>query len=336
MFLFKMIFGVFRSIAGLFVRSRPMQEVAAFVLMGLTGLGLVTWFFIKNPANAPEPIARIIRQFPGLTDFEKKSRNTPAPDDNTQNPAPETTTSGNYAFENKPDFVLPHYKMPGQLIRHKGYALYYSDVYKQPVFVAYQLTAAMTKGKANRNNDVFHPDPLVETSRVTPDEYQGTGYDRGHLAPAADFKFSDEYMNDTFVMSNMSPQAPGCNREIWRICEEQTRAWARKYQAVYVISGAELKSGLPTIGRRHRIAVPERYFKVVLDLHPPQPKAIAFIIPNAATTQPLKSFVVSLAEVEKMTGLDLFPMLPPDLKTSLKAMPHPDDWTWQRGKKSNN
>jgi endonuclease G len=348
MFIFKMFFGIFRSIASIFTRSRMMQDFIGFILMIAAIGGVAFWFFTQNPDLTPDPIAEVIRKIPGFEYFKKF---THKPDTDTHTTTNNTTTDTNdettetenttedvngIDAEKKTDFVLPHYKIPGQLIRHKGYTLYYSDKYKQPVFVAYKLTSAMTQGSADRDNDTFHPDSKVETSRVTPDEYLGTGYDRGHLAPAADFKYSDDAMNDTFVMSNMSPQAPDCNREIWRICEEQTRAWAKKYKSVYVVSGPELKAGLKTIGKKHRIAVPERYFKIILDLHQPKPKAIAFIIPNSGTTQPLKSFVVSIAEVEKMTGLDFFPSLPANLKTELKNQSNPADWTWQKARKLKN
>ncbi|MBC8109870.1 MAG: DNA/RNA non-specific endonuclease, partial [Verrucomicrobia bacterium] len=239
-------------------------------------------------------------------------------------------------FEKKKDFVLPHYKMPGQLIRHQAYTLYYSDTYKQAVFVAYQLTAQETQGSADRKDDRFMPDPKVETTKVIPADYSGSGYDRGHLAPAADFKSSDELMQESFYMSNMSPQAPDLNRGIWRILEEQVRTWAKKDRAIYVLSGPELKPGLPTIGKRNKIPVPQRYFKIILYLQNPKPKAIAFIMPNRGSEESITKFATTIDAVEKMTGLDFFPALPDVMENDLESKINLNDWTWQKPRKMRN
>jgi endonuclease G, mitochondrial len=341
MFLFRMIFGIFTGIAGIFVRNRSTRDAIALLLMVLTIAGAAGFFFYRNPALTPEPVANIMRKIPGLKNF-KTGKDKNQPDDNqgdsdpgTDNPqSPVTETS--FDFEKKKDFDLPQYKVAGQLVRHKGYTLYYLEPYEQALFVAYRLTGTETQGNADRSDAQFRPDPKVETGSALPDDYRGSGYDKGHIAPAADFKFSLEFMAESFYMSNMSPQTPELNRGIWRVLEEQVRVWARRDQAIYVVSGPELKPGLKFIGRRNKIAVPEKYFKVILDLHDAQPRMIGFILPNAGAVESvdvLKQFVVPVDEVEKMTGLDFFPLLPDDLETQLESRSEPEKWNWQKARK---
>ena len=102
-----------------------------------------------------------------------------------------------------------------QIVNHLGYSLSYNEKNEQASWVAYELTADQVRGTVKRK-DSFRSDPLIKTGSASLSDYKGSGYDRGHLAPAADMKWSTTAMSESFFMSNMSPQLPGFNRGIWK------------------------------------------------------------------------------------------------------------------------
>jgi endonuclease G len=205
-------------------------------------------------------------------------------------------------------FYLPTLNR-GQLIRHKYYALSYNENYEQAEWIAFELTADRLKMPwVNRTND-FRPDPLVETGSADPNDYRRTKYDRGHLVAAADMAFSEEAMSETFFMSNMSPQVPGFNKGIWRELEELTRDWAKKFKHLYVVTGPIIYDQVRFWIGENQVAVPDAYYRILLDLREPEKKAIAFIIPNEVSNERLEHFATSIDKVEDITGIDFFPEL---------------------------
>ena len=188
----------------------------------------------------------------------------------------------------------------------------------KPLWVSYQLYADSLKLPKFDRKDNFRKDPRVRTESAALSDYRGSGFDRGHLAPAADFSYSEFALSQSFFMSNMSPQTPGFNRGIWKKLEEQVRDWTMKFKHLYVVTGPILDKGLPTIGT-NEVAVPKEYYKIVLDIDKPGIKAIAFLLKNQKSNEPLQSFVVSIDEIEKMTGLDFFPSISDELENILES-----------------
>jgi endonuclease G len=189
--------------------------------------------------------------------------------------------------------------------------------------VAYRLTKQMVSTKAVKRSNRFHVDPAVDGC-PSPDEYKRSGYDRGHIAAAEDMRWSEQAMQDSFSMANMTPQSPGLNRGPWKRLEERVRTWAAAFDEVYVTAGPVLTEPcLKTIG--HAICVPARHFKVVLERTGGEIKAIGFIFPQDAKGD-LTPYVRSVAEVQKVTGLDFFPALPDDIEQKVEA--HADLGAW--------
>lgn len=221
----------------------------------------------------------------------------------------------------------------GQLVRHKFYTLSYDEQYEQAEWVAYILTKEHLNQEWQERSDNFLPDPLVKTGSATPDDYRNSGYDRGHLAPAADMAFDVEAMKESFYMSNISPQAKNFNKGIWRELEELTRDWAKKNGKLYVVTGPVLsQSPKGEIGENH-VAVPVAFYKVLLDLTEPETKAIGFVIPNEVSFDPLYKFATSIDEVEKQTGIDFFPeLMPKDVEANLEAAFNLDLWEFNKKK----
>lgn len=225
-------------------------------------------------------------------------------------------------------YELPKTTAKDQIVRHTGYTLSYSEPNEQALWVAYELTREHATSTHERTNK-FLEDPLVTTGSATNADYAKSGYDRGHLAPAADMGWSTITMKESFYFSNMSPQEPSFNRGIWKRLEEQVRQWAKDNELVYVVTGPVLThSPFEHIGISN-VSVPKYYYKVILDYTEPEVKAIGFILPNASSTLPLKHFAVSVDSVEKVTGIDFFYQLPHAVERKLESKVDVALWSWE-------
>lgn len=206
----------------------------------------------------------------------------------------------------------------GQVLKRKGYSLSYHADYKTPQWVAWELTRKETKGKEKRK-DKFLPDPDVKGAKAYTKDYTGSGYDRGHMAPAGDMKWSRQAMEESFYMSNICPQNPNLNRGDWNDLEEKSREWAKKYGAVYITCGPIYDTQYPKRIGNNKIAVPDAFYKVILINDKKNPQAIGFIFPNKAGHKPLKKYIVTVDSVEKRTHIDFFPTLPNEIEDRIEA-----------------
>ena len=221
---------------------------------------------------------------------------------------------------------LPLMKGNIPVIKHLGYAFQYSEKHEQAFWVGYELTKKETEKAFERTNE-FIPDPSVSTGTATVGDYAKSGYDRGHLAPAADMGWSQQAMTESFYFSNMSPQVPGFNRGIWKNLEEQVRTWAKAYDSIYVVTGPVLKDGLVQLGP-NGVSIPKYYYKVILDNTGDDAKAIGFLMPNEASKEPLEKFAVSVDQVEQETGIDFFNKLPDSRENAFEKEVCIPCWTW--------
>ncbi len=220
--------------------------------------------------------------------------------------------------------------IPGeQIVTHTGYTLSYNEEYEQPSYVAYLLTREKVAG-TNERADNFRADPYIITGSATLDDYRFSGYDRGHLCPAADQKWSEKAMDDSFYMSNMSPQVPAFNRGIWGSLEATVRTFANDNKAVYVATGPVLNDGpYETIGK-NKVAVPKAYYKAVLYYDGKEDaKAIGFLLPNEGTKKKVQDFALSIDELEEITGLDFFPKLDDSIEMTVEDSFSLSDWQWR-------
>lgn len=206
----------------------------------------------------------------------------------------------------------------GQILKRKGYTLSYNADYKTPQWVAWELTKKETKGKEGRT-DKFLPDPDVRGAKAYTSDYTKSGYDRGHMAPAADMKWSKQAMEESFYLSNICPQNPNLNRGDWNDLEEKSRQWAKKHGVIYVACGPIYDTKRPKRIGNNKVAVPDAFYKVVLINAKKNPQAIGFIFPNKAGHKPLKKYIVSVDSVEKRTNIDFFPALPDEIENRIEA-----------------
>ena len=212
-----------------------------------------------------------------------------------------------------------------QILKREGYTVSYNADTKLPNWVAWHLTAERCQGNAKRKQKDFHEDEDVPTPRATDWDYYSSGYDRGHMCPAGDNKWSETAMYDSFLFTNICPQAPSLNRGDWNEMENQCRKWAKEYGDVYIVCGPILYKGKhKTIGK-NKVVVPEAFFKVVLCMNG-TPKAIGFIYKNEAGNRPKGDYVNSVDEVERITGIDFFPSLPDKTEQKVEKEANAADW----------
>ncbi|MFI3327694.1 MAG: DNA/RNA non-specific endonuclease [Rikenellaceae bacterium] len=210
-------------------------------------------------------------------------------------------------------------KSTGELIVHTHFSLDYNEHHEQPNWVYYTLTKENLSGGEERSNS-FKADPKVSTGSAVTADYAKSGYDRGHLCPAADMTQSQTAMRETFYMSNMSPQAPSCNRGIWKTSETYVRNLVaeptNKIDTLYIVTGPIFNNNMGAIGANN-VTIPGAYYKVAYS--PQISKMWAFIIPNEKSDNTLEFFRTTVDEVELQTGIDLYYQLPPKLQEQLEA-----------------
>ncbi len=289
-----------------------------------------------NPYRNPEPTstAEDDRTDDVASDERPKSKEEPSllekigisKPSQSETDEPKTASSSGSDFANIKDFNLPAIGSNDQIVRHRRYTLRYREQYEQADWVAYKLTGDEARAYLSRDGNKFVPDPLVKTGSAVHADYTRSGYDRGHLAPAGDFNTSPNDKQDTFYMSNISPQVGDFNRGIWNDLEQKFRQWAERDEELYVVTGPVLKPGLPTIGKYNEIAVPEMYYKIALCLTDNEPRMIGFLMKNEFSSENLKTFVVSVDEIERLTGIDFFPRIPDALEKKLESSTSTKGW----------
>jgi endonuclease G len=195
-----------------------------------------------------------------------------------------------------------------------------------PLAVSWYLTREHASGRHQRKNQMFHPDPEVKNPTTTEDYIQ-SGYDRGHMCPAGDNKWSQEALEQTFLMTNICPQNHNLNKNDWNDLEQLCRQWARKYGKIYVVCGPLLRgSNHRQIGpRSRRVTVPEAFYKVVMRTGK-NAAAIAFVYDNKGQSQPMRQAVRTVDEVERLTGLDFYSALDDATENRIESKSSLSDW----------
>jgi len=192
----------------------------------------------------------------------------------------------------------------GEIVSHQYFTLSYSEPHEQAEWVAYELKKDQLTYD-DRKRPFFIEDPKVTTKSADWRNYKGSGYDRGHLCPAGDRRFSEYAYNETFYTSNISPQNREFNAGVWNRLEQQVRYWSKKYGTLVVITGGVLEDGLMEIGDED-VDVPKAFYKIVLKDREDAPKVLAFLIPAKESQASLKSFLVPVDVLEEKTGIDFF------------------------------
>lgn len=213
-----------------------------------------------------------------------------------------------------------------RIITHKGYTVSYNYDWKIPNWVAYELTAWEVEGEVPRY-DRFKPDPMVpQNETATIDDYKYSGYDRGHMAPAADMKWDEQVMKESFYLSNICPQNPNLNGGVWKDLEEQVRDLASQKGKIFVVCGPIVNDTSTTIGA-NKVVVPQYFYKVLLQENNGEIHTIGFVYENVSGKKPMSTYAMTVDDVEKMTKIDFFPSLPNKIENKTESEVDFSQWT---------
>jgi len=217
-----------------------------------------------------------------------------------------------------------------QIVKHKYYTLAYSEENEQPAWVYYTLRKNQVGGSEPRSNN-FTPDPMVSTLTADDIDYKKSGYDKGHMLPAADMSWSADAMRETFYYSNVSPQVPSFNRGAWKKLEEKVRRWAVEFDSVKVYVGPVFKDNIKRIGP-DSVTVPGHYFKVIVKYYNSTYSGIGFIFPNKKIVEPIYKYAVTIDSVENYTNLDFYSYLPDDTENKMESVFDLASWDLNKSK----
>jgi len=220
---------------------------------------------------------------------------------------PATYTDPNTNGEKTNGILFPS-STSGDVVHHQYFSLSYSEPHEQAEWVAYELKREHLTYD-DRKRPYFIEDPEVRTKSADWKNYRGSGYDRGHLCPAGDRRFSEYAYNETFYTSNISPQDRDFNAGVWNRLEQQVRRWCKKHGDLFVVTGGILEKGLEEIGEED-VDVPQAFYKIVLNTKDDSRGVLAFLIPNKESNAPLQTFLVPIDVLEEKTGLDFFAQQP--------------------------
>ena len=199
-------------------------------------------------------------------------------------------------------FGLPQVQGTIQPICREAYLVGYDAPAKLPRFVMWTLTPQHALGCVAPSN-AFAPDQSVPNGAV-PADYAGTGYDKGHMAPDGDQSWDQQVEYESFLMTNMSPQAGSLNRGIWKLLETSVRGWAAQGGHNFtIVSGGLYSPGDKTIGKG--VVVPHAFYKIVIDDNTGQ--VAGWLFPHTAPYpnlgNDLTKFRLPIAQIEQQAGV---------------------------------
>lgn len=221
--------------------------------------------------------------------------------------------------------VVTNPTLAQEMVKYTGMTISFNPELHLPNWVAYELTAEEADGSEPRAKN-FAVDINVDGC-ATPYDYRNTGFDRGHMAPAADMKWSADAMRESFYMTNITPQDHKLNSGAWSKLEDKCRQRARRDSAIIIISGPVLTDPIEMHIGASGVAVPSRFFKVILSPYADPPVAIGFIMPNGYVEGGMQACAVSVDEVEAITGHDFFSALPDDIETQVESQVNFNRWS---------
>ena len=275
---------------------------------------IVAYFFTQGELPALNELPAL-KELPSLSDIS----------------LPHKETSVNEKVQSTESLEIPA-SLKGnkeQILKRSNYTLSFNKATNLPNWVAWRLDKKKLAARVSRDRYGFIADPDMEgKNAVVTQDYAKSGYDRGHMCPANDSRWSGEAMKESFYMTNICPQNPSLNSGDWHELEQACHRWAEE-GPIYIVCGPILyKNERPKyIGKEHKVRVPEAFFKVILaGVEKGKPKAIGFIYKNSAGNRALDAYINSVDQVERITGYDFFPSLPDNIENAIEQECNMKDW----------
>ena len=239
-------------------------------------------------------------------------------------PKPTESKSSSTIDLNALDKVKGANGVPSEVKEYEGFTVDFNQENKTPNYVAWILHRHETEGASARSNK-FWTDTEIEGCPETRD-YTRSGYDRGHMCPAGEQKWSETAMHHSFVMANICSQKHELNTGAWKTLEDKERMWAKRDSALVIVAGPIYDSSdSETIGK-NKVRVPSAFFKVLLAPYAEPMRAIGFVYPNMKCEGNMQAYSMSVDDVEKMTGMDFFSALPDDIEDKVESTVSFKDW----------
>ena len=213
--------------------------------------------------------------------------------------------------------------MNDTLVKYDAFDVHFNSERGIANCALYEITSSELNGSAERGSG-FTADPGVKGC-PQPDDYAGSGFERGHLVPAGDLKWSETAMRQSFMLTNVGPMHKALNEGGWAKLEVKVREWTARDSALLVFTGPVVSDGDTMLASGH-VKVPSAYYKVIMAPCVRPMRAIAFIYPNGHSGGRLQQYAVSVDEVERRTGLDFFPTLPAEEQQWLESPVNLDAW----------
>ncbi len=238
---------------------------------------------------------------------------------------------------------IPLSQSPLDIAEHSAMIIGFNCDLKLAAWSFHVLSPDVLVGGVSRTND-FRKDSLIECGdgieqdyfrRIPKDDgtvtFENFGFDRGHLAPSADFRWSQKALSESYFYSNITPQAPGFNRESWAEVEDlMRRIMANNPKTYYIVTGPILDKKLPKVEKgTNKLTIPAFHYKIIIDLTPDNQKGMAFLMPNKKCDMPPSAYVVSIDSIEKLTGLDFFSKLDQSLAAGIESKANFSLWNAQ-------
>lgn len=224
--------------------------------------------------------------------------------------------------------ILPD-EQPEIMVDYTGFTVSFNPAYHIPNYVVWELTGREADGELPRNSKFYKDNDVYGCAEL--DDYRRSGFDRGHMAPAGDMKWSADAMAESHSLVNICPQDHSVNSGRWSTLEKMCRQWAQRDSALLIICGPVITDEMPRTIGRSQVRVPERFFKVVMAPFAETPRAIGFIIPNSYTDEGLEAMSYTVDDVEQITGYDFFSCIPDSIESRMEGNADFRQWT-QRGK----
>ena len=290
-------------------KNNPLVWVLAIVLVSLIA------FQLGKKRGAEEAKQPVEKKTDVPSEAGTKGGRTVSP--STQGPEREGDKSSD-------SLLLEHTQgLPEQMLVRTGYITSYNKDTRCPNWTAWQLTSDHTSGPYKRKGVSFHEDDEVPFPKAQNADYQRSGYDRGHMCPSGDNKWSQQAQEDCFLFTNMCPQSHDLNSGDWNDLEQKCRKWAEREGSIYIVCGPVFRQK-KTIGRS-KVAVPDGFYKVVLCMNG-TPKAIGFYYDNEDGRRPMSAYVHTVDDIERMTGIDFFASLPDAIENRVEASADAKEW----------
>lgn len=243
-------------------------------------------------------------------------------------PAP-NTNGGGLSREALQKVIIPD-EIPSITKRYTGFTINFNPSRHVPNYAVWELTGAETEGTTPRSSRFRTDDDVLGCATL--EDYRHSGFDRGHMAPAGDMKWNEQAMADSHYLTNICPQDHAINSGRWSSLENKCRQWARRDSAIIIITGPILSDEITRTIGASQVAVPDRFFKVLLSPHVEPMRAIAFIIPNSATPDGLEQMTVPVDDIEAITGFDFFSELPDEIENKIESVANYRDWNRRKNK----